>query len=74
MDVDIDRTTNRHSAFSVGPHRCLGSHLARRELIIAQEEWFNAIPMFKVQGGGDVPLRALSIIGAEKLPLEWTQD
>ena len=37
--VDFDRKITRHIAFGVGPHRCLGSHLARLELRVALEEW-----------------------------------
>ena len=44
----IDRTPNVHFGFAGGPHRCLGAHLARRELQIAVEEWLRAIPDFRV--------------------------
>ena len=32
----IDRTRNHHFGFAGGPHRCLGAHLARREMQIAR--------------------------------------
>ena len=37
QDVDFERERNRHVAFGVGAHRCLGSHLARMELEVALE-------------------------------------
>ncbi len=42
--VRFDRRANRHLAFGGGVHRCLGSHLARRELRVALEEWHRRIP------------------------------
>ncbi len=36
-EVLIDREENRHSAFGLGVHRCLGSNLARLEMQIALE-------------------------------------
>jgi cytochrome P450 len=36
--IDFEREQNRHLAFGVGVHRCLGSNLARLELRIVLEE------------------------------------
>ena len=35
----IDRKRNHHMGFANGPHRCLGAHLARREMALAVQEW-----------------------------------
>lgn len=51
MEVRFDREVNRHLAFGGGVHRCLGSHLARRELRIALREWHRRIPDYEIEPG-----------------------
>jgi cytochrome P450 len=46
--VDIFRTNNRHMAFGLGPHRCLGSHHARLMLSTLFKGVFTRIPDFKI--------------------------
>ena len=47
-EVVIDRLENRHAAFGLGIHRCLGSNLARLELRVAIEEFLARIPDFEL--------------------------
>lgn len=52
-DVDEVHLERRppHFAFGRGPHRCLGSHLARLELRLILEEWHNRIPDYRLADG-----------------------
>ena len=47
-DVRFDRESNRHLAFGGGAHRCLGSHLARLELVVALEEFHRRVPEYEL--------------------------
>lgn len=47
-EVLLDRPANRHLAFGVGAHRCLGSNLARREVNVALEEFIARFPAFEL--------------------------
>ena len=67
--VILDRERNRHSAFGLGIHRCLGSNLARLELRIALEEWLAAIPVFSLARGATMRWSTGQIRGPRELPL-----
>jgi cytochrome P450 len=51
FSVRFDRANNRHIAFGAGVHRCLGSHLARRELRVALRDWHQRIPNYRIKPG-----------------------
>jgi cytochrome P450 len=50
-DVVMDGKVHRHWGFGGGPHRCLGSHLARMEMTLIIGEWLNRIPEFSLEPG-----------------------
>ena len=66
--VSFERGANRHLAFGGGPHRCLGSHLARMELRVALEELHRRIPHYEV-APGETPRYGGGIREVQYLPL-----
>jgi cytochrome P450 len=68
-EVIIDREVNRHAAFGLGIHRCLGSHLARMELRVALEVWLERIPEFTLADPAAVTWSVGQIRGPRTLPL-----
>jgi cytochrome P450 len=69
--VDFERERNRHLAFGSGPHRCLGSHLARMELRVALEELHRRIPDYAIEPG-ETPRHTFGIREVKYLPLAWS--
>jgi cytochrome P450 len=67
--VIIDRSENRHAAFGLGIHRCIGSHLARMEIRVALEEWLGRFPEFALAPGKPVTWSAGTVRGPRHLPL-----
>jgi cytochrome P450 len=66
--VDFNRSPNRHRAFGGGPHRCLGSHLARMELRVALREFHRRIPDYEIKPGTKLIYTA-ALRSVESLPL-----
>jgi cytochrome P450 len=60
-----------HIAFGVGPHRCLGSHLARLELQVLYTEVLSRLPAFRLDPDRPVTFHAGNIIAIDALPLRW---
>ncbi|MCC5579479.1 cytochrome P450 [Microtetraspora sp. AC03309] len=68
-EVVIDREVNRHAAFGLGIHRCLGSHLARMELRVALEVWLKRIPAFDLADPAAVTWATGQVRGPRALPV-----
>lgn len=69
FDVNRDHI-NHHLAFGAGPHRCLGMHLARHELVIALTEWHKRIPDYQL-GTAEQLFERGAQLSINKLPLTW---
>ena len=67
--VVIDRKENRHAAFGLGIHRCVGSNLARMEMTVAIEEWLKRIPDFRLDPAGQVTWSEGTVRGPRQLPV-----
>ena len=68
-EVIIDREANRHAAFGLGIHRCLGSHLARMEVRVALEVWLERIPEFTLDDPAAVIWGGSQARGPQVLPI-----
>lgn len=70
--INLEREVNVHVTFGVGPHRCVGSHLAKREIMVSLQEWLRRIPEFELmpdQGQGTA--FGGSVMGFRSLKLQW---
>jgi len=67
-EVVIDRQANRHAAFGLGVHRCLGSNLARMEMIVAIEEFLARFPDFELSDPDGLVIAAGQVRGPRRVP------
>ena len=67
---DMHRGTKNHSAFGLGPHICLGQHLARMEMRIMMEELLPRLKKLELAGE---PARVESVFvgGLKRLPIRF---
>lgn len=67
----LGREPSPHYAFGAGPHRCLGSHLARQELSIFLREWHKRYPNFELATDEPILEHRGAVHGISHLPLRW---
>lgn len=74
-EVLMDGKPHKHWGFGGGPHRCLGSHLARMELKLVIGEWLKRIPEFSLapDADTDIPWPA-NVHGLKSLKLRLGKD
>lgn len=65
----LDREHNRHVAFGLGIHRCVGSNLARLELLVALQEWLRAFPRYTLDPSKTVGWANGQVRGPRSLPV-----
>ena len=71
--IVLDRAPNRHVAFGLGPHRCIGSHLARLMSEVMVRAVLDRIPDYQVNlGGVHEYLGNPSMTGLGELPVTFT--
>ncbi len=72
-EVVLDRAPNRHLAFGLGPHRCIGSQLARVMFEVMVKAVLDRISDYRVDAGGvHEYLGNPSMTGLGKLPVTFS--
>jgi cytochrome P450 len=70
--LDLDRAVNRHLSFGIGPHRCIGSNVARMNLRISLEELLARLPEFHLTPDDEIRQEPSSAWGPAYLPITFT--
>ena len=72
-EIIIDRQPNRHAAFGIGAHRCLGSHVARLEIATMIREVLGRIPDYAVDETTAEPYTSIGVVnGWITMPARFT--
>ena len=72
--LDVTRSPNRHLSFGGGPHRCIGSHLARIELKVAMEVLHERIPDYRFVECDPPVFQSSQVRGCLRMPIEFTPE
>lgn len=68
---DLQRENKLHMAFGMGPHRCLGSHLARLELQTLYRVLLERLPEFRLDANQHVKFHVGQMLAVASLPIRW---
>lgn len=68
---DVHREEVVHTAFGVGPHRCIGEHLARLEIRVAVQEFLKRIPDYTIKPGTTPQFESGQLRTMKNLYLTW---
>lgn len=71
-DFHLGRPGNRHIAFGVGVHRCLGAHLARLEIRVALEQVLSRLPDYSLRPDYVYRRREGHVHGPETVDVTFT--
>jgi cytochrome P450 len=70
--VSFDRFPNRHAAFGLGVHRCLGAHIARADFNVVLKEVLTRMPDYRL-GAGVEAYGCIGVVrGFVNLPATFT--
>jgi cytochrome P450 len=61
-------------SFATGPHICLGVHLAKRELRVVIEAFLSRFKNIRIPEGETYEYHTGSVLGVDRLQLEWERD
>ncbi len=70
-EIRLERPHNRHLTFGAGPHRCIGSNLARLQITVAVTRLLERLGPFWIPQGGEVEYFTLQARGPSSVPLEF---
>ena len=72
-EVVLDRSPNRHMAFGLGAHRCLGSNFARRQILLTLRAVLRRLPDYEVDYERLVKAETIGVTyGTFSLPARFT--
>lgn len=70
-EFDVHREEVVHTAFGIGPHRCIGENLARLEIRVSIEEFLKRIPDFELEPGTQPQYESGQLRTMKNLRLRW---
>jgi cytochrome P450 len=72
-NVVLDRSSNRHMTFGLGAHRCLGSHVARREILLSLRSILDRMPDYSIARDQVVHAETIGVVyGYFSIPMTFT--